>query len=270
MTCTVPLIVWALIYSTPASAEFKRQASENVGRAVEALSAWINSPHPDLDRYLLIISTIFIILSLVMYWLREFACPAIRRYRLKWPFKSYFLITSKDRFDLGYAAQDDNEHEIKVLVLPSHTYDLFLHVILKAKLDFTQHHLEFSFEGARQRKPLINYWFHPFVKSGPSVRRPGEYPGHYIDYHDNYHIEGVQHRAEGQTITAGFKISTRDPGIYYLKIGVVADGVDGVADGTDGRHGEIGLLVRVEDHPTTNMRCGTHSHLIPPRPVVKF
>jgi hypothetical protein len=236
---------------------------------VHALLTWFNSQTQlELDHYLLIISTIFIILTLAAYCLREFVYPSIRRARLKWPVKSYFVITSNDRFDLRYAVQDDQEHEVKVLVLPSHTHDLFMHIIWRPKLDFTQSSGEFSFEGARQRKPLINYWFHPFIKIGHSIRRPGEYPGHYIDYHDNYHIGGAHQRARGQTITSAFKITTRDPGMYYLKMGFVADGIDGVADGTPGA---IGLRVRVEDNPKTEMRCECHRHcLIKPRTIVKF
>jgi hypothetical protein len=232
-----------------------------------ALLAQLDSQN-QLDHFLLVISTIFIILTLLAYCYREFLQPSVRRLRLKSPVKAYFLITSNDRFKLGYAVQDDQEHATKVLVLPAHTHELLLHLIWTTKLDFTQYELEFSFEGNDGlRKPLINYWFHPFIKIGPSIRRPGEYPGHYIDYHDNYHIVGVRNFAKGQTITSAFKITTRDPGIYYLKVGIVADGVDGIADGTPGA---IGLRVRVQEHPNSNMRCVTHSHLIRPQDVLKY
>jgi len=217
------------------------------------------------DHYLLYVSTVFVILTTFAYCLREFVYPSYRRWRLKKPARAYFIITSKDRFDLKYAVQDEHEHRLEVLVLPSHTNDLLLHVVLEAKFAYVQNYLEFVFEGEDgHAKPLFNYWHHPFVKTGDITRKPGEYPGHYIDYNDNYHIDGARPMVKGQWQTSAFKITTRDPGIYYLKICTPADGVDGVAEGT---RGAIGLRVRVEDHPTTNMKCLEHGDVIKPQPV---
>jgi hypothetical protein len=156
-----------------------------------------------------------------VYCLREFVYPFYRRWKLKEPARAYFIITSKDRFDLKYAAQDEREHILETLVLPSHTYDLLLHIVWEAKIDFMQNGVEFVFEGDSHAKPLFNYWYRPFVKTGTSTRKPGEYPGHYIDYHDNYHIDAVRQMAKGQWHTSAFKITTRDPGIYYLKVCIV-------------------------------------------------
>jgi hypothetical protein len=217
------------------------------------------------DHYLLVVSTVFVILTTVAYCLREFIYPFYRRWRLKEPARAYFIITSKDRFNLQYAVQDEREHRLKILVLPSHTHDLLLHLVLEAKLDYVQSHLEFVFEG-EGAKPLFNYWYHPFVKTGTSTKKPGEDPGHYIDYHDNYHIDAVSQIVKGQWRTSAFKITTRDPGIYYLKVCIPADGVDGIAEGTKGA---MGLRVRVEDHPTTNMKCLEHGDVIKPQPVSK-
>jgi hypothetical protein len=189
------------------------------------------------DHYLLYVSTVFVILTTAAYCLREFAYPFYRRWRLKHPARAYFIITSKDRFDLEYAEQDQREHKVKCLVLPSHTRNLLLHLILEAKVDFMQNGLEFVFEGDG-RKPLFNYWYHPFVKTGSTT---GKYPGHYIDFHDNYHIEAVRQVAKGLTQTSTFMITTREPGIFYLKVNIVADGVDGVAEGA---RGAIGLRER--------------------------
>jgi hypothetical protein len=219
------------------------------------LLRWIATWPPAVDRLLLILSTTFVILSVVAYWIREFAGPVWRRRRLTSPVKARFLITSRDRYDLRYAMQDDREHETELLVLPSHTHAVLMHVVWKVKLDFTQHELEFSFEGNETEKPLFDCWFHPFIRSGDRRRVPGVHPGHYLDYHGNYHIERVRQSAKGQTVTAAFLIHTRGPGIYYLKIGIVADGVDGVADGTAGA---TGLRIIVQDHATRNMRCKTH------------
>jgi hypothetical protein len=201
------------------------------------------------DHSLLIVSTIFIIVTAIAYCIKEFVLPILRNRRLRTPVTAHFVITSMDRFNLGYAIQDDIEHFTKELVLPSHTDDVFLHFILIARDSFEQNNFELSFEENRDSKPLIKYWFLPFVKVGTKEKKPGEAPGHYIDYHDNYHIDETRHRAKKQTIVYGFRITTRDPGIYTMKTGITADGIDGSTT----------LIVRVEDKPRTPMRCETHS-----------
>jgi hypothetical protein len=215
----------------------------------------------DVTYYLTIISTILITLTLIAYCIREFVWPWLRRHMLKRPIKAWFVITSKDRFDIKYAVQsEEEEHNTKLLVLPAYTDDLLLHIIWRNKLAFTQYHLVLNFDGNRKSKPLIGYFFHPFVKVGEAVKKPGLSQGHYIDYHDNYHIDEERHRAFHQTITYGFKIGTRDPGRYKLTICVVADGVDG----------EVSLPVYVEDKPTTKMKCTKHWFCtVEPRPINK-
>lgn len=231
---------------------------------------WINSD-PAIDRHISIITSLIIAASLLAYIFKEFIYPSIRRWRLKYPVKAHFLITSLDRFELGYVQQDNEEHFTKFLVLPSHTHNLVIHFIWKAKLGFTQNELEFSFEGDRAQKPLFCYWFLPFIKIGDRTRKPGEYPGHYIDYHDNYHIASPRLVAKGQIATAGFRIATRGPGVYYLKIGIPADGVDGEADGTPGGPG-LRVLVRNDPtNPAIRMRCYEHPHCeVHPKRVNKF
>src|SRR2546430_11673778 len=90
------------------------------------------------DQELLIVSTVFIILTLCAYSLREFIWPFARRVRLRHPVKAFFVITSQDRYDLGYAIQDDEEHFTKVLVLPANSDDLILALYFDARLSFTQ------------------------------------------------------------------------------------------------------------------------------------
>jgi hypothetical protein len=69
---------------------------------------------------------------------------------------------------------------------------------LIARLDFTQTHLELLFEGDRETKPVIRYYFLPYIKISPPAtpreKKPREAPGHFIDYHDNYHIDEIRHK----------------------------------------------------------------------------
>jgi hypothetical protein len=212
------------------------------------------------EHHLHEIAEVVIIFSLLFYLLKEFFGPWYRRLRLKRPVTPFFIITSSDRYRLKYAVQDDREHWIKVLVLPANTDDLLLHFIWKSKVDFTQHYLELSFEQNRLRRhlprwwrtrrkmPQIRYWFHPFIKVGRSTKMPGKFPGHYVDYHDNYHIDEERHRAKKQIVTYAFKISTYEPGKYALKMGITADGVDGAS----------WLDVLVQEAPKRKMRCVEH------------
>ena len=164
------------------------------------------------------------------------------------------MITSSDRHDLRYVVQDDEEHVTKELVLPANTDDLLIYFNLIARLDFTQTHLELLFEGDRETKPLIRYYFLPYIKISPPAtpreKKPGEAPGHFIDYHDNYHIDEIRHKARRQTTTYGFKISTRSAGLYTFKISISAGGVEGTPS----------LPVRVESRPTTIMKCTRREH----------
>jgi hypothetical protein len=200
------------------------------------------------ERLLTIIANIVIITSLGAYLVKEFLFPWIRRLRLRKPVKASFVITSEDRYKLSYAIQDNDEHFSDTLVLPSNSSNLTLQLYFDAKLDFTQSHFELSFEGDAAKKPLIHCWYNPFVKIGENKRIPGKHPGHFVDYHDNYHIDEIRHRARGQGISYGFKISTHDPGEYDLKIGIAADGVDGTA----------WLRVLVENPLRTRMKCNRH------------
>jgi hypothetical protein len=206
------------------------------------------------ERLLTIIANVVIIVSLGAYLAREFLSPLTRKLVLRSPVVAHFMITSSDRYDLKYAMQDDNEHFTKELVLPANTEDLLVHFNLIAKLDFTQTHLEIMFEGEKETKPLIHFYVLPYIKIGPPAtpreKRPGEVPGHFIDYHDNYHIDEIRHKAQGQTTTYGFKISTRKKGIYKLTINISADGVEGA----------VSLPVRVEDPPSTIVRCTRREH----------
>ena len=165
------------------------------------------------DHALLVASAIFIFLTLVAYIIKEFIAPYYRNHVWRHPVKPQFVITSSDRYEVGYASQDDREHFVKELTLPAHTQNLFLHFILTAKVAFDQTALELSFEGDRGSKPLINYYFLPFVKIGTREKRPGEAQGHYIDYHDNYHIDNATSSKETNVC---LWLYDHDAGAQYL------------------------------------------------------
>jgi hypothetical protein len=138
-----------------------------------------------------IASAIFSATALVLIGYVQIFRPWRRRRKLKRPFRAYFLITSLGRFPLNYVLQDDQEHFVKELVVPSNS-EIPIQIVLEPKLSFMQHELYFGCDEslADEKKPRATEWFVPFVRDG--VRRSGkpdaEHPGHYTDYNGFYHV----------------------------------------------------------------------------------
>jgi hypothetical protein len=193
------------------------------------------------------------LINLLVYIVREAIVPWFhRRKLLHHAFEQpQWVITSKDRYDLKYAPQDNEEHTIIDLILPSHTSDLLIHIILKARASFFRTHAEIGFDGDRHKKPLIQYWFHPFVVRGKRERHPEinhQYydPDHYSDYHGNYHILTQLYVPKKEILTYAFKIDTRDKGTYKLTMELTVDGI----------LSKPWLTLRVEDPPFgKTVRC---------------
>jgi hypothetical protein len=170
-------------------------------------------------------------LAVVLYFAREFIVPYFhRRTLLARAVDASWCITSGDRYQLKYASQDNDEHEVMDLVLPADTPELFLHVLLKARTSFVLTHVEFGFTGAINAKPAFQYWFHPFIARGrqkkyPDYAHPSYDPTHYADYHGNYHITTEASVPKNEVLTYGFMIDTHQPGVYQFTVAMNADGV---------------------------------------------
>jgi hypothetical protein len=196
--------------------------------------------------------------NLLVYIMKEAIVPWFHRRKLHhYSFEQpQWVITSKDRYDLKYAPQDNEEHATIDLILPSHTPDLLIHIILTARASFLRTDIEIAFDGDRRKKPVIQCWFHPFVVRGRQERHPDinhQYydPNHYTDYHGNYHISTQLYVPKKQTLTYAFKIDTRDKGTYKLTMELTVDGIIS----------RPWLTLRVEDPPFSEMvRCVAEEH----------
>jgi hypothetical protein len=179
--------------------------------------------------------------------------PRRRRRKLKRPFDAYFLITSRNRFQLNYVVQDENEeHFVKELVVPPKS-EIPIQIILQPRLSFLQREIYFGCEEsvASGEKPRATEYFVPFVTRG--ARRSGRpdeaHPGHYTDYNGFYHVrEDYLYTKDDRVI--GFKLETRATGTYRAQIYVVTDDVRGEAE----------LLIKVERPAITRMRCVRKKH----------
>jgi hypothetical protein len=199
-----------------------------------------------------IISAICSAAALLLLAYIQILRPWIRRIRLKRPFKAYFLITSRDQFLLDYIQQDHREHYVKTLVVPPNS-EIPIQIVLIPKLSFLQRELYFGCGETLvdKNKPSAVEYFVPFVVQG--VRRLGKpdaaHPGHYIDYNGFYHVrEDFLYTKDCRVI--GFKLTTREPGVYPAQLYTVTDDVRGRADFT----------IRVEQPPKSKMHCTRKAH----------
>jgi hypothetical protein len=200
------------------------------------------------DHILLVVSTIFVIGTVVTYVIREFIQPAIHRLRLRGPVGSHFVVVEIEKYKNDFAIQDDREHLVSELIVPPHE-DVYIHLRFKNRLSFTQYHFVLYFDGDINRKPIIDNFHLKFIRRGSRKdRSPESDPSHYTDYHGSYHIEETKHRAWGDYFVYAFNVKTRDPGTYNAIVTLNADGVSA----------ESHLKLRVEPHSTHQMRCTCH------------
>lgn len=180
--------------------------------------------------------------------------PWRRRRKLKRPFDAYFLITSRNRFQLNYVVQDENkEHFVKEIVVPPKS-EIPIQIILHPRLGFLQREIYFGCEesDANEEKPRATEYFAPFVAKGArrSAQPDEAHPGHYTDYNGFYHVrEDYLYTKDARVI--GFKLETRATGTYRAQIYVVTDDVRGKAE----------LSIKVIERPEiTRMRCVMKKH----------
>ena len=179
----------------------------------------------------------------------DFIRPQIRKRRLKHPCKAYFHIRELRHGELGYALQDDRAHNVKELVLPSNSL-VEIEVSYYPRINFNVEETVFGCEGDRASKPEAEMRVTRFIEKGKSEWIPGIDDSDTINRKGYYHVRArFAARAIGSCYTMGFKLRTKNPGIYKASLGFVTDEIDGTADD---------LQIRVEDKPSTRMRCTEH------------
>ena len=188
----------------------------------------------------------------VAIWV-NFIRPAIRRRELRSPCDCYFHIRSlEDGKPLGYVQQDDKCHNVKELVLPSHS-EVEIEVNSYALIDYVANDVVFGCDGDnKDEKPLPLYRVVPFVQVGKSEYRPGIDDGDYINRKGWYHYKPISpNRPQGVCSTMGFRLKTQKPGRYQATMAFLGNGVEGYARD---------LYFIVEDEPKTTMQCFAEKH----------
>lgn len=202
------------------------------------------------------ISALFGALAAGMIFHINFVKPRLRRQKLRTPVSARFLIPARHRHPLNYAISDTEDHSVAELVLPPRS-QCEIQICLTPLISFRNSELSFGFDWMGEtdlKKPVPIEFFSPFVERGKLREgNPETDPTHYMDFSKHYHIRRDVLYVVGQDVAFGFKIETRDTGVYRTHITFKAEEVEGTAF----------LYLRVEDFPPkTKMRCTCHGHFI--------
>ncbi len=146
--------------------------------------------------------------------------------------------------------KDGELHQVSVVVLPSNS-DCEVQLMAHVRFGFMQHEFMFRINGDRSRIPKIREYFADWVAEGSIGRgKPGDPPSHYIDSKGGYHIREEGVRSRGNEYRMGYKIHTGPAGVFPTVLKFIHELGDGGSD----------LSVRVEDDPSTPMKCDKRGH----------
>lgn len=192
------------------------------------------------DKY----GALLTIVVIVLYIVAEFLLPWNRRRKLHNPCNAYFHIRQLGLGKLSYALQDDDAHKVKALVLPSNSV-VDIEVAYVPRVNFKVEETCFGFEGDPDSKPAIEGPIDLFVAKGKLPAAED-----YWDRNGYYHYRPPKTgRSLGSCYTKGFRVQTKEPGVYKAFLGFLTDEIDGNVDD---------LQIVVEEKPATRMRCIEH------------
>jgi len=181
--------------------------------------------------------------------------PYLRRRPLRRPCKAWFLIASSQQRTIFHAVQDSHEHYVEELTLASNSeYEIeFLYL---PSITFNSSEIYFGFNKQDDRdletKPTIQSYCNHFIERGVSEETPETRPEtNYVDHHKFYHLRKPRQIARKEPYSIGGKVKTRQAGRYEFNLTLVGEEV-----GTP----QNKLFVRVEDTPTTKMKCVLAKH----------
>jgi hypothetical protein len=190
--------------------------------------------------------------TLVAYLVVEVGLRAFRRSRLKHPCDVYFNIMRPNEGEVVYVRREGKSHHLKELVLPPNC-EVEIELIYLPRLEFIESEIAFGCEVEDpEGKPYAVECFSRFSMPGKGKDRwvPGVDEGHTLTRHKFYQIIRNRARNTGTHRIVGFKFRTERVGVWPMKLFFMTPEVEGEAD----------LIVRVEDRPTTSMKCYVKEH----------
>jgi hypothetical protein len=224
----------------------------SVAVAGGALSIMLEGPWTTGGALAAIIAAVVVIISGVYEFILG---PRWRRRVLRQPCKAWFLIASTQQRKIDHAVQDHQQHYVEELTLASHSeYDLdFCYV---PTITFTVADIYFGFNKQDDRdldtKPIIKSYHNRFIERGIPEESPETHPEtNYADHHKYYHLIKSKNIARHECYTIGCKIQTRKAGRYEFNLFFSGEEVGQPTNK---------MFVRVEDNPTTKMKCTFPKH----------
>ena len=154
------------------------------------------------------------------------------------PVKMYFLIPDDERCKLDYVEQDENEHYVKVSILPRNSISQVL-IWYKPRVNYYEDEHYFGFEGDLSTKPIITEYSNPFIRDDNLEI------SYYRDWHHDYHLRTGKNRIKDEVYVDGFKVKTSVEGEYESKVYVH----------TPSKLGRAKIKLIVTDKPSIKVFC---------------
>lgn len=181
-----------------------------------------------------IMSTIWLpLLTFILGWISKKIYDA----KLRSPVRMYFLIPDK-RCELTYVEQDEKEHLVKELVLPSNSEHQVL-IWFKPRVNYYEDSIYFGCEGDLNKKPYVVDFSNPFILDNNLQR------SYFRDWHQYYHLLTGKNRIKDEVYVTGFIVKTFEEGEYEANIFLH----------TPSRLGKAKLKITVKNNPTTGVLC---------------
>lgn len=177
----------------------------------------------------------------------------LRTSHLKAPGSAHFIVPSSLQHTCDFASQNGHEHRLTTAVLPAHSVCI-IDLIIEPVRDLQTTEFMLEFVGDLDAKPYAFEVLNRFIEIGPRrIVVPGEGDNRdYIDKHKLYHYVTEMSWPREITKAYGFKVKTRAPGTYDIRIHIVGTLVAGIISG---------LRVVVQDEPWQLMYCVDPSHM---------
>jgi hypothetical protein len=156
---------------------------------------------------------------------------AVRLNALKHPAYAYFVIHKRAARIIDWAEQDDADHYLKEITLPSNseaTVDIAIHPLMH----FRSSAILFGCQDSTNidGKPYaIRQENHFILEGADKICEPGKHPDHAITTSLYYQVRGEKSWSVGTDSIRGFAIKTRKPGDYKMDYCFVGGEVEGVA-----------------------------------------
>lgn len=185
-----------------------------------------------------------------------FLRPIWHRYRLKNGFFCSFSIPSTQLRTLDYVIQDDDAHQTKELIIPSNS-EVEIEILFwcPAKTILSEFYFgclqDKGTPDELERKPRAVAYTNRFMERGAVEETPETNRNRYTDQHKYYHVRREWPLVKNEVYSIGFKLKTIKSGDYRADIHFTTDEVKAVVDD---------LIIRVEDHPVSKMKCILRAH----------